>query len=366
MKIQAAVARNHDAPLSLEEVELDEPRDNEILVRVVATGVCHTDMAVIAGQLPTPLPVVLGHEGAGVVEKVGAQVTKVQPGDHVVMTIDSCGQCPACLHNDVTYCHNQFALNFEAHRPDGSQAIRADSGPLSSMFFGQSSFATQAICHERNAVKVTKDVDLSLLGPLGCGIQTGAGTVMNALAVTPGSSIAVFGAGSVGLSGVMGAVVQGATTIIAVDMVQSRLDMARELGATHTIKADEGDAVEKIMEITGYGLAYAFDTTGAPKVIRQAVESLAPKGTCAIVGASGPEAMIELNETHFMSGGRRLIGVVEGESTPDLFIPTLIALWQQGRFPFDKLVSFFSFDQINEAIAASENGTAIKPILRMA
>ncbi|HEY0123921.1 MAG TPA: NAD(P)-dependent alcohol dehydrogenase [Rhizobium sp.] len=365
MKITAAVARAHDAPLTIEEIDLAEPRDDEVLVRVVATGVCHTDMVVMDGTLPTPLPVVLGHEGAGIVEKVGRSITKVKPGDHVVMTVDSCGICPACLHHDLTYCHNQFTLNFGGSRMDGTTTLVCAGEEVHSNFFGQSSFATYSVCHERNVVKVPDDAPLEKLGPLGCGIQTGAGTVMNALAVEPGRSIAIFGSGAVGLSAIMGAVVQGATTIIAIDMVESRLKLARELGATHTINAKTDDSAKKIMEITGYGLDYAVDTIGNAKVIRQAVECLAPKGTCAITGASGPEAEIILNETHFMSGGRRLMGVVEGESNPDIFIPTLIALWRQGRFPFDRLISFFPFDQINEAIKASESGVAIKPILRI-
>ncbi|GGB04892.1 NAD(P)-dependent alcohol dehydrogenase [Allosediminivita pacifica] len=366
MKITAAVAREINAPLSIEEVELDDPRDDEILVKLVATGVCHTDMAVIEGLMGTEFPVVLGHEGAGIVERVGSAVSKVQPGDRVVMTMDSCGQCPACANHDNVYCHNTYPMNFMAQRMDGTRGISKEGERIGSMFFGQSSYATHAVCHEANIVKVPDDVELEKLGPLGCGIQTGAGTVMNALAVEPGRSIVIFGAGGVGLSGVMGAVVQGATTIIVVDMVDSRLELAKELGATHTFNAKTDDVSDEIMKLTGYGVNYAFDTTGNAKVIRQAVELLAPKGTCAIVGASSPEAEIALNETHFMSGGRRLMGVVEGESNPDVFIPTLIALWQQGRFPFDKLITFFPFEQINEAFEASEKGEAIKPILRFA
>lgn len=366
MKISAAVARAFNAPLSIEEVELDEIRDDEILVRLVATGVCHTDAAVIEGLMGTELPVVLGHEGAGVVEKVGRAVTKVAPGDHVVMTVDSCGHCPACMEHDITYCHNSYPMNFMAQRPDGTRGLSKDGERIGSMFFGQSSYATHSVCHEANCVKVPKDVELEKLGPLGCGIQTGAGTVMNALAVKPGKSIVIFGAGGVGLAGVMGAVVQGATTIIVVDMVDSRLELAKELGATHTFNAKTDDVSEEIMKLTGYGVNYAFDTTGNAKVIRQAVELLAPKGTCAIVGASSPEAELALNETHFMSGGRRLMGVVEGEANPDIFIPTMIALWQQGRFPFDKLITFYPFEEINEAFAASARGEAIKPILRFA
>lgn len=366
MKIRAAVARAPSAPLSLETLELEEPRDTEILVRVVATGVCHTDMVVRDGMLPTPLPVVLGHEGAGVVERVGRAVSKVAPGDHVVMSFNSCGTCPSCFDHAASYCHEFFPRNFFATRADGSTALSKEGERIHGNFFGQSSFATHALCHERNVVKVPKDVPLELLGPLACGVQTGAGAVMNALEVGPGKSFAVFGAGSVGLSAVMAARVVGATTIIAVDLNEDRLAFAREVGATHAINPKNTDAAAEILRISGYGVDFALDTTGLAPVIRSAVGSLAPRGICGILGASGPGSEINLDEVHFMSGGRRLIGIVEGESTPETFIPMLIGLYRQGRFPFDKMVRFYPLEHINEAIADSEEGRAIKPIVRMA
>ena len=365
MKIRAAVAREKGALLKLETIDLEAPRPDEILVKVKATGVCHTDLVVRDGMLPTPLPVVLGHEGAGVVEAVGAGITKVKPGDHVVMTFNSCGACPSCQDHAISYCHEFFPRNFFAARADGSSALSVDGARINGNFFGQSSFATHAICHEVNVVKVPTDVPLELLGPLACGIQTGAGAVMNALKVSAGKSFAVFGSGSVGLSALMAAHVVGATTIIAVDTNPARLEIAKSLGATHTIDPGKTNAVEEIMRITGTGLNFALDTSGLPKVIRNAVESLGPRGACGILGASGPDAEIVLNETHFMSAGRRLIGIVEGDSNPDVFIPMLIELYRSGRFPFDKLVKFYQFDEINAAIHDSETGAAIKPIVRM-
>ncbi|MBD1549639.1 NAD(P)-dependent alcohol dehydrogenase [Roseibium aggregatum] len=365
MQIRAAIAREKGATLSLENIEIDEPRAGEILVKVAATGVCHTDLVVRDGMLPTPMPVVLGHEGAGVVEKVGGAVTKVKPGDHVVMTFDSCGACPSCREHAITYCHEFFPRNFFATRADGTTALKKNGEVIHSNFFGQSSFATYALCGEANVVKVPDDVELALLGPLACGVQTGAGAVMNALKVSPGKSFAVFGTGSVGLSALMAAKVVGATTIVAVDMNDERLNNARELGATHTINPGKANASEEIMKITGYGVNFALDTTGLPGVIRSAVESLAPMGACGILGASGPEAEIVLNETHFMSAGRKLIGIVEGESNPDVFIPMLIELYRKGDFPFDRLVTFYDFENINDAIRDSEAGRAIKPIVRM-
>jgi aryl-alcohol dehydrogenase len=365
MKITAAVARQQGEPLSVEDVELETPREHEILVRVVATGVCHTDLVVLAGHLPTPFPVVLGHEGAGVVEQVGSAISKVKPGDHVVMTFNSCGTCPSCADHAVSYCHEFFPRNFFATRPDGTTAVSQGDQPIHANFFGQSSFATHAICHEANVVKVADDLELELLGPLACGIQTGAGAVMNSLQVSAGSSFVVFGAGSVGLSAIMAAKVVGASTIIAVDLNQDRLAMATELGATHTINPEQIKASEEVLKITGIGAEYSLDTTGIPAVIRDAVESLANRGSCGILGAPVPESKIELDETHFMSGGRRLMGIVEGDSNPDTFIPMLADLHAKGLFPFDKLVKFYNLDQINDAIHDSETGVAIKPIIRM-
>jgi aryl-alcohol dehydrogenase len=365
MQITAAVARAQGAQLSLEIIDIEEPRDNEILVKVVATGVCHTDIVVRDGMMPTPLPVVLGHEGAGVVEKVGRAVSKVKAGDRVVMTFNSCGHCPTCKDHHASYCHEFFPRNFFAARTDGSSALSIGDERINGNFFGQSSFATHAICHEVNVVKVPETAPLELLGPLACGIQTGAGAVMNALKVSAGKSFAVFGSGSVGLSAIMAANVVGATTIIAVDMNDERLAVARELGATHVINPGKVDATTEILAITGYGLHFALDTTGISSVIRGAVMALAPMGTCGILGASAMGSEIHLDEVHFMSGGRRLMGIVEGESNPDTFIPVLVELYAQGRFPFDRLVTFYDFADINQAINDSESGRTVKAIVRM-
>ncbi|HEU4781207.1 MAG TPA: NAD(P)-dependent alcohol dehydrogenase, partial [Steroidobacteraceae bacterium] len=345
-------------------LDLEAPRDEEVLVRIVATGVCHTDIVVRDGHLPTPPPVVLGHEGAGVVERVGNKVTKVAPGDHVVLTFNSCGRCASCIESEPTYCHEFFPRNFFAARADGSSALSKDGERINGNFFGQSSFATYALCHERNAIKVPKEARLELLGPLACGVQTGAGAVMNALRVKPGASFAVFGVGSVGLSAVMAAKVMGATTIVAVDVNDARLSMARELGATHSINSKQADAAAGIQGLTGGGAQFSLDTTGLMPVIRTGVECLAPRGACGMLGASPLGSEIGLDAVHFMSGGRRLIGIVEGASQPEVFIPMLIRLHAQGRLPFDRLVKFYALDQVNEAMRDSETGLTIKPILR--
>jgi aryl-alcohol dehydrogenase len=365
MRITAAVTRAPHSPQSIETLDLAGPRDLEILVRVVATGVCHTDIGMRDQVFPVPQPIVLGHEGAGVVEQIGSAVSKIAIGDHVVMTYNSCGVCESCLENQATYCHDFFGRNFAGGRSDSSSPLSKKKEHIHGNFFGQSSFANYAICHERNAVKIPKDVPLELMGPLACGIQTGAGAVINSLKLRPGKSIAVFGTGSVGLSAIMAAKIVGATTIIAVDVKTERLNLAKELGATHTIKGDQENAVKSIVGITGTGVHFSFDTTANAKVIRQAVDSLTLRGECGLVGASAPGTEFSLDMMHLMTAGRKVRGIVEGDSVPQLFIPELIQMHRQGKFPFDRLIKFYDLRNINQAIADSESGKTVKAVVRM-
>ncbi|WP_374527006.1 NAD(P)-dependent alcohol dehydrogenase [Novosphingobium sp.] len=365
MKIQAAVTHAAHAPMDIEELELEDPRADEILVRVVGTGICHTDVVMRDHALPTPHPAVLGHEGAGIVERVGAAVTSVEPGDHVVMSFNSCGRCPACVDGAPSYCHAFFPLNILGARLDGSTPLSGASGPVHGNIFGQSSFATHALCNERNVVKVDKDLDLHMLGPLGCGVLTGAGSVFNSLELRAGRSIAVFGVGAVGLSAIMAARVVGAAAIMAVDLNADRLELATSLGATHTINAGTSDVLEAINAISPVGVDYVLDTTGNLGVIHTAVAALAPRGKCGLIGAMPPGSKLDLDTTYLMSGGRAVMGIVEGSADPQQLIPRLIGLWREGRFPFDRLISYYSFAAINDAIADAEKGTAVKPVLRM-
>ncbi len=365
-EITGAVVRQKGGPFEVEKLTLDDCRPEEVLVKVVATGMCHTDMVARDQLYDVPLPIVLGHEGAGTVEAIGSSVKKVAVGDHVVLTYMWCGHCKPCLRGDLTYCENFYPLNFGGAREDGSTATHeAGGGRIHDHFFGQSSFGTFALVHERNAIRVPRHAPLELLGPLGCGIQTGAGAVMNALKVRPGSSFAAFGGGAVGLSAVMAARVAGATTIIVSDVVPSRLELAKELGATQTINSRETDPVAAVREITGGGADFTLESSGRPTVLRQAMDALAIGGTCGIVGAPalGTEASFDVNGV--MTAGKRIIGIIEGESKPDLFIPALVELYMQGRFPFDKLVKFYTLDQINQAAEDSEKGITIKPIVRL-
>ena len=365
MRIQAAVARAPSAPLAFESLELEPPRDREVLVRVIATGVCHTDIAMRDQVFPVPQPIVLGHEGAGIVERVGMAVDKVRPGDSVVMTYNSCGDCPSCYEARASYCYDFFGRNFAGVRADGSTALTSPRGVVHSNFFGQSSFASHALCHERNIVRVPNDVPLELLGPLACGIQTGAGAVLNALLVGQGHSLAVFGTGSVGLSAIMAARLVGATSIIAIDLNADRLRLARELGATHTINPAEADVLPELTAVCPAGVRFSLETTGSVPVIKLAIAALAPRGICGLLGASPVTAEMNLNVAHLMTAGRCVRGIIEGDSVPDIFIPTLIELYKQGRFPFDRLVRFYPFAALNDAIRDSETGRAIKAIVRM-
>jgi aryl-alcohol dehydrogenase len=362
MKIQAALTEAADAHPTLAELELAAPGPGEVLVRVVATGVCHTDLKSASAASPVPRPVVLGHEGAGVVEAVGAGVAKVAAGDHVVMSFASCGHCRACLEGDPAYCHVQWPLNFGCARTPMSQGGR----PVHGDFFGQSSFASYALATERNVVKVRADAPLELLGPLGCGFQTGAGAVLNDFAIKPGKSLVVFGVGSVGLSAVMAARLAGAGPVIVVDRHAHRLDMAREVGADHVVVAGDGPVTAEIMRLSGgEGVDFALDTTTTLPVMAQAVDVLAPRGTCGFVSGPWDGTPLPLQVRNLLLG-RKVRGIIEGGSNPDLFIPLLVDAFMAGRFPIDKLVKFYPFADIAKAFADSESGETIKPILRMA
>jgi aryl-alcohol dehydrogenase len=364
MEIQAAIVREKHGRFSLETVELAEPDKDEVLVKIVATGICHTDLAVRDQHIPLPLPAVLGHEGAGIVVAVGDNVSNVRVGAHVVLSYGSCGECANCLAGKPAYCAAFLVYNFNTRRPDGTCTHHQKGHPLTSAFFYQSSFATHAITHHRNVVTVDSDLPLEILAPLGCGIQTGAGAVMNCLKPRPGSSIAIFGMGAVGLSAVMAAAISGCTAIIAVDVQDSRLDLARQLGATHIINSKKVDAVATVKEISKGGTDYAVEATGIPAVMTQAFDGLNSTGIEIVLGVAPAGSFLHVDASALL-GGKTVRGVIEGESVPSIFIPRLIALWQAGKFPFDKLERVYPLAQINEAVRDSETGVTIKAVLKM-
>jgi aryl-alcohol dehydrogenase len=366
MKITAAVVDEKSAPFQLRELELDAPRSDEVLVRIVATGICQTDLHVSDQEYPVPLPAVLGHEGAGVVDAVGATVSSVGPGDHVVLSYQACGHCRPCLQGSYSYCKRGFEANFGGARLDGSNGLHHNGGgrEVNGHFFGQSSFATYSLATERNVVKVPRDVPLELLGPLGCGLQTGAGAVLNSLKVPAGASLAVFGSGAVGLAAIMAARVAGAHPIVAVDVNPQRLELAEELGASHVLDPRNADLRDALAAIIPGGLDFVLEITARPEMLKTAVDVLAPLGTAALIGGApqGTEAPIDMNTLLF---GRTVRGIIQGDSIPQLFVPQLIDLYRSGDFPFDRLVRFYEFEEINQAVADARSGATVKPILRV-
>ncbi|WP_329439135.1 NAD(P)-dependent alcohol dehydrogenase [Streptomyces canus] len=361
---RAAVVESGGAPFTLSDVELDEPGPHEALVRMVATGLCHTDLGVASGGLPFPLPGVLGHEGAGVVEAVGPAVTGVAPGDHVVLSFTSCGDCRNCDGGHPAYCAGWLPLNLlGGRRADGTSTISRDGEPLGGHFFGQSSFAERALVDERSLVKVDQDVPLESIAPLGCGVQTGVGAVWNVLKPVTGSTIVVLGAGAVGLSAVMAAALSPATTIVAVDRFGERLTLARELGATHTVNAAEEDLGEALAALTGgQGADGIVETTGNVTVLRQGVDALGARGTVVVVGAPpfGTEVSLDVNG---LLGGKRVVGLTLGDAETQSFIPALVRLVKEGRLPLHRLISTYPFADIDQAVRDMRAGKAIKPVL---
>ncbi|WP_261801604.1 NAD(P)-dependent alcohol dehydrogenase [Streptomyces sp. ISID311] len=355
-----------DGPFHLEDVDLDEPGPGEVLVKIVATGICHTDGLARHGDLPFPAPGVLGHEGAGVVAAVGPGVTSVDEGDHVVIGWPWCGECRNCLAGEPRYCAQLGELLISGVRPGTriSALRRSRGGDLHGHFFGQSSFATHSLTRANSLVRVPQDVPLDLLGPLACGLSTGAGAVLNTLRPRPGSSLAVYGTGSVGLAAIMAARNSGATTIIAVDRHTSRLELARELGATHTVNAGDADPVAAIHDICAGPADNALECTGIISVVRQAADSVGMLGTCALIGGAPAGAEFTLDHLSTL-WGKRIVGILGGGGRSPQLIGALIELYRQGRFPMDRLVSWFTFGEIEQALAASYAGDVIKPIVRM-
>jgi aryl-alcohol dehydrogenase len=361
---EAAVVESAGAEFAIQTVDLDELRPHEVLVDIKAAGLCHTDLSVAGGGMPFPLPGVLGHEGAGVVAAIGPAVSRVAPGDRVILSFTSCGSCRNCRDGHPAYCDTWLPANLiGGARTDGTSPISRDGKPIGGHFFGQSSFARKAVADERSVVKVDTSLPLEFLSPLACGVQTGAGAVWNAIQPRPGSSLAVFGVGAVGLSAIMAAALSPAVTIIAVDMVASRLELARELGATHTIDASVVDDVPaEIQKITGGGADAAIEATGHTKVLEQAVFSTAARGQVVAVGAPafGATAAVDVN---FMMPGRRVQGITLGDSEIETLIPAIVALMEAGRFPLEKLVTTYKLEDINQAVEDMKTGSAIKPVL---
>ena len=361
---KGAVLDAAGAPFRVVDLEFDEPGPGEVLVRLVATGLCHTDLGIQAIGAPFALPGIVGHEGAGVVERVGDGVSSVAPGDKVLMSFTSCGECASCASGHPAYCVTWFPRNVLGDlRPEGSGATRLDGAPTHSHFFGQSSFAEYSIADERCLVKVADDADLATLAPLGCGVITGVGSIWNVLDPHEGDIVAVYGVGAVGLSAIWAAARRDPAQLIAIDRVPERLELARELGATHGIDASSEDVPARIAEITGgRGFTHAFDTTASPTVGSQAVASAAVGGTVLIVGVAAPGTELPVEMTGLLLG-KSLKGVTMGDADPAALIPELVSLHAAGELPLERLQRRYSLDDIEQAAHDMHAGVTVKPVI---
>lgn len=379
--MRVAVVEGTGAAPRIREVEHTGLRSGEVLVRIAGVGICHTDLTAIDGQLPLPWPMVLGHEGSGTVEAVGPEVRSVQVGDTVVLSFASCGGCRSCEGGRPAYCERFAPLNYSGSRSDGSTTLRAGEQEVHGSWFGQSSWGTHAVVDERGAVRIgvgastdtyadddgvgTADaLPVHLLGPLGCGLLTGAGTVMNVLRPEPGQSIGFWGLGTVGLAGVMAARAAGCEQIVAVDLADNRLDLARELGATHTINPTTAEDVPRAVRKATGGLDLAMEAVGLGAVVRDALTSLRSPGVCATVGLQGFTNEIMIDQSHLLMG-RTLTGVIEGDADPHELIPRLVDLWRAGRFPLERLITEYSFEDVATAVDDLRAGRVVKPVLRL-
>lgn len=366
MEIFAAVARKKEAPFEISTLEQDEPRSDEVRVKIIATGICRTDIDVRDGYLPTPLPVVTGHEGAGIVDKVGADVKNITPGDHVILSLGSCGKCQFCIRGLPSFCKDHMAMNFAGARTDGSVCLHNHNESVHSHFFSQSSHASYGIVHHSSLVKVPSDVDLKMLGPLACGVMTGFGGVINTLQPKSDSSVAIFGMGTVGLSALMACNILKCSPIIVIDNKQSRLDLARELGATHTIlSVPETNVVSDIQSITrGEGVQYAFESSGVKTVISSAFDSLSELGVLVMTGVLPQGEKVEFDAWKLLRG-RRIIGSVMGDTLPATFIPRMVEYYRQGLLPLEKICQLYELKDINQAVSDMLSGKTVKAVITM-
>ena len=363
MKIKAAVAVEK-GKLEIQELELGAPRMGEVLVKVVACGICHTDTSTLNLVVPSPLPMVLGHEGVGIVEQVGPGVQSLKPGDHVILSFPSCGCCPQCQTGRPYACETSSELFFNGIYQSGGTRIKNAKGQDVGSLFGQGGFADHCIVSERSAVKVDPEVDMKPLCSLACGAQTGAGAVLNLMQPKPGDSVVVFGCGAVGMSAIMAAKLCGCGAVIGVDAVPSRLALAKECGATHVINGREcPDIPAEVLGITGgKGANFALESSGAAVLVKPMLMSLGKEGRAVVVSFVGGTVDMDLTML-FVGSCRSLQGTVEGAANPQVFIPRLVQFYKQGLFPVDKLANYYSFDQIDQAFADSASGKTIKPIL---
>jgi alcohol dehydrogenase len=371
MKVRAAILEEmgreppyaQSKPLTLGEVELDGPGPGEVLVKMAAAGLCHSDLSVIDGNRPRPTPMVLGHEAAGIVEEVGPEVHDLAPGDHVVLVfVPSCGHCVPCASGRPALCEPAFAAGGKGTLLSGEKRIHRDGHDVNHML-GVSAFAEYATCSRRTLIKVDPDIPLDQAALFGCAVLTGVGAVFNTAKIEPGSTVAVVGLGGVGLSTVLGAVAAGAERVVAVDLADDKLAMASSLGATDTFKAGEGTA-QAIKDATGGGLHYVFEMAGAVPALDLAYRITRRGGTTVTAGLPNPNAMLSLQALSLIGEERTLKGSYMGSAVPTRDIPRYISLFRRGKLPVDRLLTgTITLDRINEGFDALREGRAIRQII---
>ncbi len=364
---RAAVVWEPHAEFCMENVELDRLQPDEVRVRVLAAGICQSDMGAVHNHFPFPLPGVLGHEGAGVVEAVGESVTLAKVGDRVLLSFALCGTCRWCRNGHPAYCDSHVTYNLLAgRRPDGSATIRCGGQELGGHFFGQSSFAEEAIVNQRSVVVLPPDVtddELPTLAPLVCGVQAGAGAVLNVLRPHPTETLAIAGAGGVGLAALLATRLCRPRTVIVIDRVASRLELAATLGADTVIDTSREDLGARLSEVTGgSGPDIAVDTTGHVPTLETLIAGLATRGRCAAVGVPPLGATATFNVMPFIMG-KSIQGIAAGDTEPQTFLPVMVEAVRSGTLPIDRMQRRYAFDDINTAVQDAASGTTVKPVL---
>jgi S-(hydroxymethyl)glutathione dehydrogenase/alcohol dehydrogenase len=359
--MKAAVFHGPKMPLSIEDVELDKPQDREVLIKTVASGVCHSDLHFVDGLYPYAAPAVLGHEAAGIVEEVGKQVTYVKPGDHVICCLSVfCGTCARCMSGHPNLCSNKEATQ----RKPGEKPRISQKGQPVNQFLDISSYCEKMLLHENAVVKIREDLPLDRAALIGCGVTTGVGAVLNTAKIEPGSTVAVFGAGGVGLAAIQGARIAGARKIIAIDMFEGKLAMAKRLGATDTVDASSSDPVDEIRKMTGgAGVDYSFEAIGLKKVAEQAYLAIKPGGTATVIGMIPVGQKVELDGYMFLTE-RKLQGSNMGSNRFRIDMPKYIDFYLQGRLNLDDMISRRGkLEDVNEAFRAMKAGEVARTVL---
>ena len=359
--MKAAVFHGPKLPLSIEDVELDKPQEREVLIKTVASGVCHSDLHFVEGLYPYPAPAVLGHEAAGIIEEVGKQVTYVKPGDHVICCLSVfCGMCDQCMSGHPNRCSNKAATQ---RNPNDKPRISQKGKPVN-QFLDISSYCEKMLLHENAVVKIREDLPLDRAALIGCGVTTGVGAVLNTAKIEPGSTVAVFGAGGVGLAAIQGARIAGARKIIAIDMFEGKLAMAKRLGATDTVDASSSDPVDEIRKMTdGAGVDYSFEAIGLKKVAEQAFLALKPGGTATVIGMIPVGQKVELDGYMFLTE-RKLQGSNMGSNRFRIDMPKYIDFYLQGRLNLDDMISQRGkLEDVNDAFRAMKAGEVARTVL---